>query len=460
MTELLQRMLVGAGLRKAPDRAAAGGEIPTINDGNGNIPTIRVSRGAGLPAAQWTSHDFASRARAGYGRNSDVYACVSLIAQAGKQVRWWDGDAGTKAISAPETLLKSIGRNPNDWPASTRNDPRWIKAAANPRPSLELLDRAGGAAFIEQWLSYLLLSGNVYQELVRTGNRITMLYLDNPATVTAIENREAIHAADAVKQWRVARPYATTPRFLNPWRGPQNGDIVHSKLFNPTHAIYGMAPLEAAMLKVDWQNEGGTLAKRILQRGFSPGWIEAKDNTDWDEVQIAALKERLKHSKSAGEEIFLDGAIWHDLGFRLGDSGIVDQQLLNKRDIASVYHVDPALIGDTSSRTYATYAQSRLALYMEAVIPHLTVFRDDWNRTIGAELGSPLDFDKDAFDAITAARSEATDRVTKLWTSGLITQNEGRSDLEYGQVRGGDVFYAPASLVPLGPGEPETEETE
>ena len=444
---LIERMLSGVGIARRGKAA----EMPVINDGNGNIPTIRVSRSAGMPAARWTSRDFISQATAGYGRNSDVYACVSLIAQAAKQVRWWDGDAGSKAVSDPDLLWKSI--NPTD--AGARYVREMGAKALDPRPSIELLDRAGGAAFIEQWMSYLLLSGNVYQEIIRTAGRgVTMVYLDNPATVTAMPNREAIRAADAVAQWRIARPFGQAPRMLQPWIAKGAGDIVHSKLFNPVDPIYGMAPLEAAMLKVDWQNEGGTLAKRILQRGFAPGWIEAKDDTDWDDVQIAALKERLRHSKSAGEEIFLDGAVWHDMGFKLGDAGIVDQQLLNKRDIASVYHVDPVLIGDTSSRTYATYMQSRLALYMEAVIPHLTVFRDDWNRTIGAELSSPLDFDRDAFDAITAARSEATDRVTKLWTSGLITQNEGRSDLEYGEVRGGDVFYAPANLVPLGPGEP------
>ena len=86
---------------------------------------------------------------------------------------------------------------------------------------------------------------------------------------------------------------------------------------------------------------------------------------------------------------------------------------------------------------------------MEAVIPLLIEFRDAWNRTIGMELKSPLDFDRDSFDAIAAAREEAADRVHKLWTSGVITQNEARGDLEYERVTGGDAFYAPANFVPM-----------
>jgi phage portal protein BeeE len=87
---------------------------------------------------------------------------------------------------------------------------------------------------------------------------------------------------------------------------------------------------------------------------------------------------------------------------------------------------------------------------MEAVWPLLTQFRDDLNRTVGRDLKSEMEFDKDSFDAIAAARTEAADRVHKLWTAGLITQNEGRRDLEYDTVAGGDVFYAPANFLPLG----------
>ena len=47
--------------------------------------------------------------------------------------------------------------------------------------------------------------------------------------------------------------------------------MLHSKLFNPLNPILGMAPLEATMLRVDAQNEGATLMKRLLERGYTPG---------------------------------------------------------------------------------------------------------------------------------------------------------------------------------------------
>jgi HK97 family phage portal protein len=427
-------------------------ETPII-DSRPSIRVVGVTGAGGLGAANWTGHDYAGLASAGYRLNSDVYACISLIAAAGKQVKWWDAGAKSKALTAPAELAKAIGRGADgllvggDEAARERH----IKLNSNPRPSIELLARAGGESFIESWLSYILISGNNYIEIERRGDAVTgtpsMIYLQRPDRVTAVV-RAPGSVAPQLSESQLVEKWSITA--YGKQRDVPTENISHSKLFNPSDDIYGMAPLQAALLRVDAENEGLTLMKRMLQRGFAPGWIEAREDSDWGDTQVAALKERIKFSKTAGEELFLENAKWHQMGFTPVDAGVTEQQILSKRDIASVFHVPSQLIGDAQTQTYSNYQEARRALYMEAVIPLLQQFRGDWNRTIGAALGSPLDFDKDSFDAITAARSEATDRVVKLFTSGLITQAEGRSDLEYGPAQPGDVFYAPANLMPLG----------
>lgn len=442
---VIERVLSRLGLARKAD-------VPIINDGAGNLPSVRVVGGTGLPSARWTGQDYGNMATAGYQLNSDVYACISLIAAAGKQVKWWDAGAHSKALTAPAELAKEIGRGADDLlvGGDEKARERHIKLVTNPRPSIELLAKAGGESFIEAWLSYILISGNNYIEIERKGDAVTgtpsMLYLQRPDRVTAVV-RAPGGVALQMSESQLVEKWAITA--YGQRRDVPQANITHSKLFNPTDDIYGMAPLQAALLRVDAENEGLTLMKRMLQRGFAPGWIEAREDSQWADTQVAQLKERIKHSKTAGEELFLENAKWHQMGFAPVDSGITDQQILSKRDIASVFHVPSQLIGDAQTQTYSNYQEARRALYMEAVIPLLQQFRGDWNRTIGRALNSPLDFDKDSFDAITAARQEATDRVVKLFTSGLITQAEGRSDLEYGPAQPGDVFYAPANLMPL-----------
>jgi HK97 family phage portal protein len=391
---------------------------PSLNTPGGNRPSVTV-RYVTPGAPTWMNRDYASYARNAYAMNSDVYSCISLIASAAKQIKIDDTGKG--------------------------------------RASAELLKKAGGPTFIEYWISYLLISGNAYIEIGRNGSgQPVSVYLLSPDRVTAQTNINTPGASDTyrpeVRMWKVLDAKGI-PRFLAP------SEIIHSRLFNPLDPICGMSPIEAALLDIDAQNESAALMKRTMQSGFTPGWIEAGEESDWSDTQIAQLKERLRRSREGGEALFLQQAKWHEIGVKPVDAEIATQQTMSKRDIASVFHVDPALIGDVSTRTYATYQESRRALYMEAVNPLVKMFSHDWNAAIaepppGALArpgynGSPLTADKDSFDAITAARAEATDRVHKLWTSGLITQNEARRDLEYDPVSGGDVFYAPANFLPL-----------
>lgn len=445
----IDKALSAIGLRRK------NGEVPIIHDGDRNLPSVRVVGGTGLPAANWTQRGYVSMVQTGYASNTDVYACVSLIAAAGKQVKWWDGGGSSKSHTPRAVLAKSIRRDPYNDIASVLADPtkleQRVKQVTDPRASIAMLEKAGGSFFIESWLSFLLLAGNDFMEIERTpSGGINNLFLLRPDRVRAWLVPPADPSAQHMSEDELVDYWMVTTqgqrRRINP------PEMVHSKLFNPLDDIYGMAPLEAALMRVDAQNEGTALMKRILQRGFSPGWIEAGKDSLWEEPQVAQLKERMRRSKLEGEELFLENATWHQMGFPPVDSGIGEQAILTKRDIASVYHVPSQLIGDTTSQTYSNYQEARRALYMEAVIPLLTEFRDNWNATIGHELKSPLDFDKDSFDAISQARQEASERVQKLFVAGIITQNEARADLEYAAVEGGDQFYMSANMMPLAGG--------
>ena len=214
---------------------------PILNDGRGNLPTVTVRYGPMLPGASWTGRDYGSMVGASYAVNSDVYACVSLIAQTAKQVRW------------------------DTSPGSTS------------RASVALLDKAGGPTFIENWVSYILLSGNAWSEIGRNASGTPVsLYLIQPDKVTPITNVTTPNPEETrrpkVLVWRVrdvkGMPFPVAVE-----------DMLHSKTFNPFSELIGMPPLQAAMLLVDAQNEGATLMKRMLQAGFSPGWIEAAENS-------------------------------------------------------------------------------------------------------------------------------------------------------------------------------------
>jgi HK97 family phage portal protein len=438
-----------------------------INDGDRNLPSIRVLRGpyqvpsrpysSGGGYGGWglgySSLDYETQAREGYSRNSDVYSCVTLISEAASQVKWWDDTPGTKSVTPREVLCEAVGHslialkgtNSAKHPGEYE---RLVKAYTDPKASVALLMKAGGSSFINAWVSSLLISGDAFIELEMAGKsdtEIKQLHILRTDRVRPKINKSGDYEDEesSVESWDVTA-FGRAPRSVPKDR------MVHSKLYNPLDNVNGMAPLDAAMINVLLQNEGIENVRKALNRGAVDGWIELDKDSEWDENQLAALQQKVRNAKSGGGDLILQYSQWHERGIKPSEAAYADTQSMSKRDIASVYHVDPVLIGDMDGRTYATYRESRRGLYMEAVIPALTLLRDDWNRVIGTKLGSPLAFDRDSFDAITAAREESTDRVVKLWTTGLIDRTESRADLAYDPVPGDDgVFYAPASFVPM-----------
>lgn len=450
----------------APMERKSDASPPIINDGARNLPSIRILKGpyqvpgAGGGYGGWgmgyASLDYETQAREGYSRNSDVYACVTLIAEAASQVKWWDDTPGSKSLTPLELLYCAIGLPLMELKTTSavRDDPaaqqRIIRKATDPKASVALLMKAGGSSFINAWVSSLLISGDTFIELEMEGNSdkaIKQLHILRTDRVQPDQDKSGNYEDEesSVRGWFVTA-FGRSPRFV-----PKD-KMVHSKLYNPLDNINGMAPLDAAMVNVLMQNEGVENVRKALKTGAVDGWIELDKDSEWDENQLAALQQKIRTAKAGGGELILQYSQWHERGIKPSEAAYADTQAMSKRDIASVYHVDPVLIGDMDGRTYATYRESRRGLYMEAVIPALTLLKDDWNRTIGAKIGSPLAFDRDSFDAITAAREEATDRVVKLWQTGLIDRTESRSDLAYDPVPGDDgVFYAPASFVPMKP---------
>lgn len=416
-------------------------------------PSVRIidSReiDSALGRATWSGEGYRSYALNAYARNSDVFACISLIATAAKQVKWWAGDESTspkRSLRELAALVKS-----REWMSEFGDRDEKLRKAVDPSASLKLLASAqpGGASLIEWWTSYILLSGNSYIEQDRNAAGLPVqLWLIRPDRIAAEEDRTGRHAA--VARWRISSP-SGSQRLVSP------GEVTHSKLFSPVDDIYGMSPIQAAMLQVDAQSEGMALQKRLMQRGHVVGWLEAQEPhpdsgvvVKWDDESRARLKEQVDRAKEGRETLFLEYVKWHEAGFRPDESGVDEHRILSKRDVASVFHVPAELIGDSTTKNYANAKDARRGLYSEATIPLLTQFRDDWNRTIGTMLGSPLEFDKDAFDSIVAAREANTDRVIKAWQAGLIDHDEARAELEYDPAKSGQVFYAPATYVPLG----------
>jgi HK97 family phage portal protein len=374
-----------------------------------------LTLGIGTPA--WTPRDYEELAKAGYASNADVFACINIICGAAKQIPW--------------LVYRKEGST-----EVARNHP-YLQLMRRPNPRMD------GGEFIEACIAFQLISGNRYIERVgaRNGSENEPpreLYPLRPDRMSVLKGTPA-EPINGYEYKINAKPI----RF-EPW------EILHQKLFNPLDDWYGMAPMEAAAWTVDIQNESSAYYKRLLERGYKPGVIMAEGD-GWTDQQISDFKRHLRDRRERGDDLFLQGAKWQDMGLDPVQASLFEGYKWTKRNVAAIFRVPAEMLNDPDTKTYASYKEAHRSLYTEAVIPAVTSLRDGLNHWLSPLFGNAyLDFDKDAIDALAEDREVAAKRVTVLFEKAIIKRNEARNELKYDAVPEEEDGYYPDLVKPAG----------
>ena len=116
--------------------------------------------------------DLETFARSGYGRDSLIYACISELA--------------TSAARCPLTMLRAAADGEEEIPQHSIFD---LLAAPN--------DEMDFSMFIETYVTYLMITGNVYLEKVRVGRGVDRLGFLRPdrIEIQPAERKEDVRAS-------------------------------------------------------------------------------------------------------------------------------------------------------------------------------------------------------------------------------------------------------------------------
>jgi HK97 family phage portal protein len=147
--------------------------------------------------------------------------------------------------------------------------------------------------------------------------------------------------------------------------------------------------------------------------------------------------------------MLLEGGLdWKEMGLSPKDMDFIESKKMSRLEICTAFGVPPEIIGIGEQKTYANYAEARKAFYMDTVLPHLDRIRDKFNSELAPLFGDNLylDYDKDTIEALQENNNEKATRIRADVQAGLITVNEGRSELGYEALKDGDVLYIPNTL--------------
>ncbi len=369
---------------------------------------------AGQPV--WTPRNYEQLAKQGYETNATVYACVNAIAH---------------AISGLDWLLFERRRRGEQ----ELEEHAVLALLARPNPF------EGRTFFFSKLAGYLMLAGNSYLEAVAPNRPNAMpreLYCLRPDRMRVLPDvRERIGGFEWEHQGVRARFRAD--------------EVLHTKLFHPTHDWYGLSPIEAAARSVDVDNASLTSNMKFLQNGFRPSGALTVDGNLGDDVFTrlkADVQAQYGGAERSGLPLLLEGGMkWQDMSLSPKDLDYLAGRKMSQLDVCRAYSVPPELV-NLKEGTFENRKEARKALYTEAVLPVADLLRDELNTWLVPRYGDRLrlDYDRDAIQALQEDRKALWERVRQ---ADSLTVNEKRVAMGYDAIPDGDVVLVPASVIPL-----------
>jgi HK97 family phage portal protein len=360
----------------------------------------------GYDSSAMSPYKFATYARDGYCGNPYVYACINKIAKSAADIPTIVSQTDKRTGEKVEVMKSPFGER-----------------LTTPNPGMRYED------FIIETVSNLLLGGNNYWKIARPLNEVYNLRPDRVQIDVDIATSEPL-------RYRYTN-YAGIEEIYQP------EDIHHMKLYNPTDSLMGMAPLAAAALSADLNNEGRKWNYKLTKNGCQPpGSLTTESKLQQDQIDRlrAQFENRYQGAGNAGKPLVFEGGLkWQTISMSPSDMGWLEASKLTSREIAIVFGVPPELIGDSSNKTYSNYQEGRKAFYSETVVPLVNYIMASFNLFLAPAFNAlpfSVEADLDQVEALQEDREKVWNMTIKAKLAGVITANEAREYMGYSKVEG------------------------
>lgn len=237
---------------------------------------------------------------------------------------------------------------------------------------------------------------------------------------------------------------------FDPARVVPQRDVLHVRLHATRNPLVGETPLSAATAAIAAGNAIAGHNATFFSNMSRPSGVLQTDK-DLMPATVQDLRARWLEATTAdqtgGTPFLSHGLKWQQTTMTAADAALIDSYKLTVADIARVFRVPLAVIGDTTGSTYnntETLIRHWISTGLGYVIEHLEAAFDDLFKLPDGEW---IEFDTDYL-----LRSEFQSRIdglTKGIGGGLFAPNEARAREGLPAVTGGDTVYVQQQLQRL-----------
>jgi len=227
-------------------------------------------------------------------------------------------------------------------------------------------------------------------------------------------------------------------------------NVLHLRMHTIEHPLIGHTPLEAAVLSAATGNSIQGHTNRFFQNMSRPSGLLHTDLT-LSVDQTKALRERFNELSqdlnTGGTPILTSGLKYQPITMSAVDAEIISTYGMTKSDIASVFRVPLALIGDMEKATFAnteTLMKYWVSTGLGFIIEHL---ENSLEELFKLPPNEKLEFDVEFI--LEASFKERMDGLKVAVSGGIMSPNEARKKEGLPSIKEGDTPLVQMQMVPV-----------
>jgi len=297
--------------------------------------------------------------------------------------------------------------------------------------------------FNEMYVTSMELRGNFYAEIKRNIHGYVYEIVPFKQQLAVSVNMDAngtvyyTYVTNDNKSGRSARTYA-------------NNQILHIKM-NSQDGYNGMSPITYTAKSIGAAIAGEQHASALFENGARPSGVLTTDNALESDEAIERLRKDWNNnhgaSKRAGGTAILEfGMTYQAITMSAVDSQLIEQRKFSREQISSIFRVPIHLLNAADGLKYNSIEHNNTAFFRDSLMPLVTKLENNLNPLLPKN--HTIKLDEKQF--VRGDRKTQVETTTLELKSGLITVNEGRVELGYEPVEGGDVSAVATNNLTFG----------
>lgn len=231
--------------------------------------------------------------------------------------------------------------------------------------------------------------------------------------------------------------------------------IVRIHGYSPYTMKHGASPVEALKETLREQLEAASYRAQLWRSGARLGGVITRPaDRPWDGTARRRFKAAWQSqytgrgSGAGGTPILEDGMDFKPAHLKAQDEQVVDMAKLSLQTVASVFHINPTMIGLLDNANYSNVREFRRSLYGDSLGPQIKRIEDALNQWVlpmlGADDGVYVEFNLE--EKLRASFEEKAAVTSTAVGAPWMTVNEARAMNNMPAVDGGEELIRPLNV--------------